>query len=276
MAPWRSGTKQKTVEQKPVTATLFEDTKRKPLNPKTTRLNDAIQTQYIDVDKEDTSPFANCSRSISKVVGSVFTPRQVLGLLRVLKAITLAFIVLTILANCMYVIFVEIMPHRSIREQAGGTRDIILRVYAFALSILGVLIELDFDSVVERVLFLKAFVPRALLYFLIANITASPPRIFDESGQYSSKTYSDDDQSFSSLNSVQLPTSAIGFQRVSSFVLACCALGYAFCGLLCLDRFTARAFLSTKDPLVTTAIPAAGALSMTSLKGANDSDSDRV
>ena len=27
------------------------------------------------------------------------------------------------------------------------------------------------------------------------------------------------------------------------------------CGLLCFDRFTARAFLSTKDPRVTTALP---------------------
>lgn len=33
-----------------------------------------------------------------------------------------------------------------------------------------------------------------------------------------------------------------------------CAAGYLFCGLLCFDRFTARAFLSNKDPRVTTAI----------------------
>lgn len=35
----------------------------------------------------------------------------------------------------------------------------------------------------------------------------------------------------------------------------CCALTYLVCGILCFDRFTALAFLSTKDPRVTTAIP---------------------
>jgi len=31
---------------------------------------------------------------------------------------------------------------------------------------------------------------------------------------------------------------------------------YLIFGLLCLDRFTSQAFLSTEDPLVSTAIPA--------------------
>jgi len=38
-----------------------------------------------------------------------------------------------------------------------------------------------------------------------------------------------------------------------------CALGYLFCGFICLDRFTTRAFLATKDPRVTTAIPSGDA-----------------
>jgi hypothetical protein len=33
-----------------------------------------------------------------------------------------------------------------------------------------------------------------------------------------------------------------------------CAFGYFICGLLCFDRFTARAFLSNKDPRITTSI----------------------
>lgn len=36
---------------------------------------------------------------------------------------------------------------------------------------------------------------------------------------------------------------------------ACCALGYLVCGLLCFDRFRAKAFLTTTDPRITTAIP---------------------
>lgn len=38
---------------------------------------------------------------------------------------------------------------------------------------------------------------------------------------------------------------------------ACCALGYLVCGLLCFDRFRAKAFLTTRDPRITTAIPPA-------------------
>jgi hypothetical protein len=36
---------------------------------------------------------------------------------------------------------------------------------------------------------------------------------------------------------------------------ACCSFAYLLFGLLCLDRFTSRAFLSTQDPVASTAIP---------------------
>jgi hypothetical protein len=42
------------------------------------------------------------------------------------------------------------------------------------------------------------------------------------------------------------------------FSLSCsglCAITYFVFGCLCLDRFTSRAFLSTNDPVVSTAIP---------------------
>ena len=43
---------------------------------------------------------------------------------------------------------------------------------------------------------------------------------------------------------------------LSSFCFSgLCAIGYLVCGLLCFDRFTARAFLSNDDPRITTAIP---------------------
>ena len=40
------------------------------------------------------------------------------------------------------------------------------------------------------------------------------------------------------------------------FFSGVCAVLYFIFGCMCLDRFTARAFLSTQDPLVSTAIPA--------------------
>lgn len=42
------------------------------------------------------------------------------------------------------------------------------------------------------------------------------------------------------------------------FAISCrgvCAITYFVFGLLCLDRFTSKAYLSSKDPLVSTAIP---------------------
>lgn len=39
-------------------------------------------------------------------------------------------------------------------------------------------------------------------------------------------------------------------------IRGCCAMTYLFCGILCFDRFTALAFISTKDPRITTAVPA--------------------
>lgn len=39
---------------------------------------------------------------------------------------------------------------------------------------------------------------------------------------------------------------------------ACCSFAYLLFGLLCFDRFTSRAFLSTQDPVASTAIPSSG------------------
>jgi len=39
---------------------------------------------------------------------------------------------------------------------------------------------------------------------------------------------------------------------------ACCSFAYLLFGLLCFDRFTSRAFLSTQDPVASTAIPSGG------------------
>jgi len=43
------------------------------------------------------------------------------------------------------------------------------------------------------------------------------------------------------------------------FSSGACAITYFIFGCMCLDRFTARAFMSTKDPLISTAIPMAPA-----------------
>jgi hypothetical protein len=135
------------------------------------KLHDALQTQYIDLDDTDVSTTANLTRQITKAVGNVFTPRQILGLLRVLKAATLAFLALGLLATTMYIIVVQLVAVPQVRHVAGGTRDIVLRIYALGLSCLGVAIELDYTRFIKRLAILKGFVWRAFLYFLISQLT---------------------------------------------------------------------------------------------------------
>mgnify|MGYP006203886353 CR=1 FL=1 len=70
-------------------------------------LNDRLNTAYIDINEGDTSFLANQTRSIAACVGRTITPRQILIILRILKALTYAFLVFTLIADLMYIFFVE-------------------------------------------------------------------------------------------------------------------------------------------------------------------------
>lgn len=209
---------------------VLED-RRKPLNPNNASLNESLQTQYIDLEQEDDSFLANATRSISNLVGSCCKPKQVLGLLRVLKAVTLSFLILTILADLIYIIFVELTSSEEVKLMAGGNRDIILRLYGFGLSVLGLAVELDYSKVVRKFSGLKGFLPRALLYLFIAQITAPHPVAYTsdeyaDDGYYQAANGDDaaaDDDAYSaaaaSSSELRLPSGAVGFQRLTSFVL---------------------------------------------------------
>jgi len=114
-------------------------------------------------------------------------------------------------------------------------------------------IELDIAPAIQHFSGLKAFLPRSALLFFIATITNAHP--LQRQGQES--TYDDDQDVMDddSLMRAQIPNSAIVFQMVTSWVVAICAAVYFILGLLCFDRFTSRAFLSSSDPRVSTAIP---------------------
>ena len=178
-------------------------------------------------------------------------PRDMLVLLRLLKAVTFCFLVLTVAADLMYIIFVEFIS--GVGENLGGFRDTTIRLYGLALALMAILIELDMSIAVKHFTGLKAFVPRSLLLFFIATITSAHRM----NKQQVSSGY-DDDQAVvddDSLTQSQIPNSAIVFQMVTSWILALCAITYFVLGLLCFDRFTSRAFLSNRDPVVSTAIP---------------------
>jgi hypothetical protein len=222
--------------------------KEQPLN--SSRLNSKLATEHIDVPESDDSFQANLTRMIADAVGRFITTKQMLGILRVLKAVTFSFLILTIFADIMYVIFLEILANDDVRVIAGGTRDTIIRLYGLALCFIAIAIEINYSSVVKRFSGLKGFIPRSLLLFLIAMITSSSPMEDNYSTGQSQQSYSnnnDDDAAaasgygndangynangYGNSNSyanddatdvdwsTQYPSSAVNFQMVVSFVL---------------------------------------------------------
>lgn len=194
-------------------------------------LNDTIQTEHLDVPYEDSSIIAHITRTMTRIVATLLSPKQVLSLLRVLKAITLSFLVLTILSDIMYILFVELVSDKRLRIMAGGHRDTIIRIYGLALSGIGLAIELDYTKVVRKVSGFKGFIPRSLLYFFIMQITGSHPIMlqYNNSNNNNNKNvvYNDDgggdgdgdDATYEYDADIPIPSSAIGFQRVTAFVL---------------------------------------------------------
>lgn len=218
---------------------------------KTTSLNDRLNTNFVNVATDDTSVDARVTRAITSFVGNFVTPRFLLVLLRILKAITFCFLILTLAANLMYIVFLEVAAVKQVKEMAGGRRDMIIRIYGLALIGVAICIELDYAAVVKSFYGFKGFIPRGLLLFFISAITgAHPLHVSNNNGQAFAM---DDDDSFYAESDI--PQSAIVFQMVTSFIIGLCAIAYFVFGCLCLDRFTSRAFLSTNDPLVSTAIP---------------------
>lgn len=213
-------------------------------------LNERLNTDYVDISPEDTSLPARITRAITVCVGKFCTPREILVVLRLLKAVTFCFLCLTIASDLMYIFFVGLVVSDDVNNQLGGLRDTIIRFYGLFLAIMAILIELDMGNFVKHFSGFKGFIPRSLLLFFIATITNAHPlhkkRTDNDDGQYN-----DDDVAIST----PIPNSAIAFQMVTSFILFLCACVYFAMGLMCFDRFTSRAFLSNKDPLVSTAIP---------------------
>jgi len=262
--------------------------KQQPLHPNSTRLNDKLQSQHLDIKEDDERCYSTLTRVIANCVGHVMTPRHVLGMLRLLKAVTFCFLILTAIADVMYMLFLEILANRRVRAMAGGKRDTVIRLYGLFLSIVAIAIETDTRRIVKKFSGLKSFFGRSFLIFFIAIITGSHP-IHVKETKYAFDDYlaNDDDANYYDTSS-EIPTSAIGFQMVTSFVLyvldrslfvvslplfdlsafsfisifvACrgsCAIAYFICGLMCLDRFTSQAFMSNVDPRVTTAIEPPG------------------
>jgi len=220
-------------------------------------INDRLNTDYLDVDMEDTSICAKITRLIAGCVGRYCTPNQILIVLRLLKASTFCFLVMAIISDLMYLLFVKILATGKSEDVLGDFRDTILRIYGLLFAFMAMMLELDIPRVVKHVSGFKNFIPRGLLLFFVSVVTNTSPHLAKSKQVYNS--YKDDDyyDDDNMMTYSDIPISAIVFQMVTSWILAICALIYIFLGLLCCDRFTSRAFLSTDDPLISTAIPSA-------------------
>lgn len=116
--------------------------------PRTTSLNDRLDTNYVDLGEEE-SLRAQYTKTVTGFVGEFVTPRQLLVVLRVLRALTFVFLIFTLAADMMYIIFLEILATPEVRDIVGGRRDMIIRVYGFFLAGVAIAIEVDVAWVVK-------------------------------------------------------------------------------------------------------------------------------
>jgi hypothetical protein len=182
---------------------------------RTTSLNDRLNTNYIDVG-DSNSVVASATRFITGFVGNYISPKQLLVVLRVLKAVTFCFLVLNIAADLMYIVFLEILASSDVRDAVGGRRDLIIRIYGLGLAVMAILIELDVPAIVKPFYGFKGFIARALLLFFISAITGSHP--INESQVSNNNNYAYTDDGYASVSS-KIPNSAVMFQIVTSFIL---------------------------------------------------------
>ena len=127
----------------------------------------------------------------------------------------------------------------------------ICRLYGVGIAVLATMIELDMSIANRHFAGLKPFLPRSLLLLFVANLSAASPMISYESRLWKQyRRYNDDDMAAAYDNILikdEVPGSAVAFQAMTSFILSLSAYSYFVLGLMCIDRFTARAFLADDD-----------------------------
>jgi hypothetical protein len=220
---------------------------------RTTSLNDRLNTDYIDLGPADEhSLVGQVTKTITGCVGEFVTPRQLLIVLRILKAVTFCFLILTLAADMMYIVFLEVLATREVRDIVGGRRDMIIRVYGLFLACVALAIEVDVAWVVKSFYGFKGFIARSFLLFFVSAITGAHPlhedQLYKDRSQdqyrYSNNAAANDDANagddvaaanddaagaavyddfyydvLEESNLPEIPDSAIVFQMVTSFIL---------------------------------------------------------
>lgn len=160
-------------------------------------------------------------------------PRQILVILRVLKAITFCTLCLTIVADLMFIFWVELKISDDVSIKLGGTRDKIIRAYGTVLAGIAVLVELDMTFISRNLSGLKPFIARSIMLLFIASVSGVSPMIGYEKRQNKKNNYNnnyayddDDGNAYNNYSNSQghsisdeVPGSTVAFQAMTSFVL---------------------------------------------------------
>jgi hypothetical protein len=213
--------------------------------------NKRLNPRHLDIPEDDNSMSAAVIRKIAHIVSKFLRPRQVIVLLRLLKALTFCTLGLGIIADLIFIFFVETSVSNEVNIKLGGVRDMICRLYGVGLAILATMIELDMTVANVRFSGLKSFLPRSFLLLFVATLSAASPMVSYESRLWRQYHRAYDDDVGLGYDNVyikdEVPGSAVAFQVITSLTLTLTSCAYFVLGLLCLDRFTAPAFLADHD-----------------------------
>jgi len=196
--------------------------------------NKRLDSTKLDIADEDQSFAAKATRTITSLVSRVLKPRQVIVLLRLLKALTFCTLCLTIISDLMFVFYVEISLSDDVNIKLGGFRDRIIRIYGIGLAVFAVLVELDMKVVSDHFAGLKPFLVRSMMLLFVSTVSGVSPMIAYERKQARQQknnynAYGDDDgddgYAYNNYNQTshnirdEVPGSVIAFQAITSFIM---------------------------------------------------------
>lgn len=183
-------------------------------------LNESLKATYIDIPEEDSSIWAKTTRFMAGCTGKLFTPRQILAMLRVVQTLTFVVLVFTVISDIMYIFFVTLMASDEVNAKVGGARDAIIRWYGLAMAIGALMIEFELSIFLKQFPGLKGYIPRSLFLFFIATITSPNPLHEDYAfNRLGNNDYDYDDDRYDAQVSSEIPGSTVRFQMVTSFLL---------------------------------------------------------
>lgn len=197
--------------------------------------NKRLDPTKLDIPENDRSFSSGLIRKMTFFVSHILRPRQVIVLLRLLKALTFCTLCLTIISDLMFIFYVEISLSNDVGIKLGGIRDRVIRLYGTCLAFIAVLVELDMKVASSNFAGLKPFIIRSLMLFFAATVSGVSPMIgYERKLTRQKKKYynsygddGDDRYSYNQYNQQasehyirdEVPGSAVAFQAITSFIL---------------------------------------------------------